>query len=127
MWKRYEDISALQTPAVQFIQGSVKYVDCQGKKATIIENWNEEKLTVCYDYMIAATGLRRAWPTVPRALRRKEYLLEMATHVHATESATDIIVIGGGEEFLLCYAFEELSEPVLTRLSTRSGWRRDGC
>jgi NADH dehydrogenase FAD-containing subunit len=98
-WKRFEDIPALQTSAVRFVQGTVANVDCQEKHATLREHRSNEKLTIFYDYMIAASGLRRTWPTVPQALRRKEYLLEMATHIHATERAKDsVIVIGGGEQ-----------------------------
>ncbi|TQB68712.1 hypothetical protein MPDQ_002892 [Monascus purpureus] len=96
-WVPYEEIPALKTPEVQFVHGTVVEVNCQAKEATIKENNTQTHRRISYDYLIAASGLRRNWPTVPQALRRKEYLLEMAKHIDGTVRATDgVAVIGGG-------------------------------
>ena len=50
-----------------------------------------------YDYLIAATGLRRVWPTVPQSLTRDEYLNEGRGHIDLVRGAEHgIVVIGGG-------------------------------
>ena len=88
----------MKTPEVQFVHGTVVQVNCQAKTATIRENNAQAHRHIQYDYMIAASGLRRNWPTVPQELQRKEYLLEMATHIDGTQRAMDrIVIVGGGK------------------------------
>jgi NADH dehydrogenase FAD-containing subunit len=103
-WKRFEEIPGLQTPAIHFVQGSVTSVNCQERHVIVNQHDKREPISIFYDYLIAASGLRRSWPTVPRALGRNEYLMELATHIHLTENASDgVIVIGGGENSLSDY------------------------
>ena len=89
---------------MQIVHGSAAKVDCEAKEATIIINSGQEQQhrRIQYDYLIAATGLRRTYPTVPQSLRRKNYLQEVGKHVARTEVARDakdkgVVVIGGGE------------------------------
>lgn len=50
-----------------------------------------------YDYLIAATGLRRVWPTVPQAVDRESYLDEAHGHIDLVRCAEHgIVVVGGG-------------------------------
>ena len=97
-WKRFEDIPGLQTPAIHFVQGTVTSVNCQERHVIVNQHDKREPIPIFYDYLIAASGLRRSWPTVPRALGRNEYLVELASHIHLTENAGNgVIVIGGGK------------------------------
>lgn len=96
-WSRYEDIPALRTPEVKFVHGSIVDLNCQGKEATVKDSKTQASTQVQYDYLIAASGLRRTWPTVPQALQRKEYMSEMTSHINATEKADNgVVVVGGG-------------------------------
>lgn len=87
------------------LRGSLKAVDLEHKVATYVPNSNttassaeEEELLLHYDYFVAATGLRRAWPAVPQSLRRKQYLFEMGDHARAMSVARNgVLVVGGGE------------------------------
>ena len=97
-WRKFADIPALQTPQVRCVQGSCTAVDPQRKQATIRETGTDRQFELAYDYLIAASGLRRVWPTVPQALRREEYLSEVTAHIQRTENAQDgVVVIGGGK------------------------------
>jgi NADPH-dependent 2,4-dienoyl-CoA reductase/sulfur reductase-like enzyme len=75
----------------------VTHVDCEAKKATVVDHASKESTTHEYDYMIAASGLRRVWPVAPRALTRKQYLIEASEHIHTVDNAKDgVVVVGGG-------------------------------
>ena len=53
--------------------------------------------TLTYDFLVAATGLRRVWPVVPQSLGRKQYLIEVEEHIHNVANARDgVVVVGGG-------------------------------
>jgi NADH dehydrogenase FAD-containing subunit len=96
-WVRYEDIPALQIPNIRVIQGSVRGLDPLTKVASVATQDSTEELHLEYDYLVAATGLRRAWPVVPQSLRRKQYLLEVRDHLHNVQDAKHgIVVVGGG-------------------------------
>lgn len=85
---------------MQFVHGKATAVNCEAKEVTIKEDVNGEghDRQIKYDYLIAATGLRRTFPTVPQALRRKHYLQEVGDHISGTEKASQgVVVIGGGE------------------------------
>ena len=57
----------------------------------------KEERVQSYDYLIAATGLRRPFPVQPQAQSRKAFLLEAGEHIHSVENATDgVVVVGGG-------------------------------
>lgn len=62
-------------------------------RETGVHNQIEES----YDYLIASSGLRRNWPTVPRSLSKFEYNAEASKHVDkAQNSRNGVVVIGGG-------------------------------
>lgn len=104
-WTRYDDIPALRTPGISWIQGSAIRVDCERKLATIVDSNTNKEFEESYDYLLASTGLRRAWPTVPQALRRKDYLSEVNGHIDAVyNSGQGVVVIGGGMLPLLYYS-----------------------
>ena len=51
-----------------------------------------------YDYLVAASGLRRTWPSAPRSLTRDEFLDEAEGQVsHAKGAKEGVVVIGGGK------------------------------
>ncbi|KAK5206370.1 hypothetical protein LTR41_007808 [Exophiala xenobiotica] len=94
-WTNYRDIPALKD--IHFIQGSVKNVDFNKKQAVVIDSETGSSLGLQYDFLVAATGLRRVWPVVPQAKSREAYLSEAAEHIEALRKAKDgVVVIGGG-------------------------------
>ncbi|KAF9885570.1 hypothetical protein FE257_012776 [Aspergillus nanangensis] len=98
-WTRYEDIPALQCPEVSWTQGQVETVDCESRTATIRGTGKDEGTTsqLSYDYLIAASGLKREWPSAPKSLIREEYLAETRESVATIENASEgVVVIGGG-------------------------------
>ena len=102
VWVPFSDIPALQTPQVQFVHGRASKVDCQAKEAVIDDG--EEPRIIKYDYLIAVTGLRRAYPTVPQSLRRKHLLQEVGSHLGGMEDAGHgVVVIGGGKSIIYLY------------------------
>ncbi|RAH73225.1 putative pyridine nucleotide-disulfide oxidoreductase AMID-like [Aspergillus aculeatinus CBS 121060] len=96
-WNRFVDIPALKTPDIKWIQGSVHSVDCQRKVAQILDSQTRRSREEKYDFLIAASGLRRAFPTVPQSLERREFLEETRKNVEAIQNAKEgVVVIGGG-------------------------------
>ncbi|KAK4142890.1 pyridine nucleotide-disulfide oxidoreductase [Dichotomopilus funicola] len=97
-WIKYDDIPGLRSPKIRVLHGSVKSVDPERKVATYLANGSLEPPTeLRYDYFVAASGLRRAWPVVPQSLRRKQYLFETADHIQAATTARHgVVVVGGG-------------------------------
>lgn len=99
-WVKYDDVAALRSPAVRHLHGSVTGVDMERKVARFVpaRAGGGEAVEVGYDYLVAASGLRRVWPVVPQARRRKEYLFEVEEHVGAVgEGGGGVVVVGGGE------------------------------
>lgn len=100
-WQKFEDIPALQSPAINHVQGRVVSVDCESRIARIrqIEGEDGHKIIEeSYDYMVACSGLRREWPSAPKSLTREAYLAETEESVQAIENATaGIVVVGGGK------------------------------
>lgn len=93
---KFDDILALQHPHFRCIQGSVKKVDLERKAAevTIHETGTTE---LEYDFLIAATGLRRTSPSVPLELTREKYLDEVRRHIEKVSTVKHgVAVIGGG-------------------------------
>jgi NADH dehydrogenase FAD-containing subunit len=87
----------LKHHSVKFIQGSVQNVDCDGLAATIKLHGSDKSIQQDYDYLVAASGLRRPWPVVPQSLTRTEYLQEAHSNISATKSSEHgVVVIGGG-------------------------------
>ncbi|KAI0020859.1 FAD/NAD(P)-binding domain-containing protein [Xylariomycetidae sp. FL0641] len=101
-WVDYKDVKILQRPDVRFVHGTLVSIDPESKTATITERGPDSsqtptQSTVAYDFFIAATGLRRAWPVVPQALSRKAYLAEAGAHIDAVRgSRAPVLVVGGG-------------------------------
>jgi NADH dehydrogenase FAD-containing subunit len=92
---KFCSLPALQVPNLKIIQGSITAVDCGRKVATIktSSGGREEG----YDYLIAASGLRRVFPVVPQSLSEKAYLQEAMEQVENIKSSKEtIVVIGGG-------------------------------
>lgn len=97
-WTRFADIPALQSPNVRILHGSVASVDTAAKEARVVDGATKEESVEGYDFLLAATGLRRPFPVQPQALSRKAFLLEAGEHIHSVENAADgVVVIGGGE------------------------------
>lgn len=96
-WLKFSDIPAAQHPNLKFVQGSLSHVDCAAKTATVLAHGTNEAVTHEYDYFVNATGLRRAWPTVPAALTREEYLRDCEAHIKSMEPTPHgVVVVGGG-------------------------------
>ncbi|KAK8108487.1 hypothetical protein PG984_014288 [Apiospora sp. TS-2023a] len=96
-WVDFADVKILQRPDVRFVHGRVRKVDPATRTATILESSSEQPTQETYDYFIAATGLRRAWPVVPQSLTRKTYLREAGGHIDAVRgSRYPVLVVGGG-------------------------------
>lgn len=95
-WTRFQDIPALKSPDFKIIQGSVSSVDFATKIAHILDTATNSTITESYDYLIVASGLRRGYPTVPRSLRRDDYLEEARKHTENVRNARGVVVVGGG-------------------------------
>lgn len=86
-WIKFHDVPGLQHPAVNIVHGSVTKVDLGAKIATIVPNDSTGSVQHKYDYLVAASGLRRVWPVVPQQLKRKDYLKEAHSHMNAVKEA----------------------------------------
>lgn len=74
-----------------------------------------EGLQFPYDYFIAATGLRRARPSVPQSLSKAEYLQETGKHIAALEGSRDpVVIVGGGAVGVEMAAELKITMPDLT-------------
>lgn len=90
-------MAALKTPKITMVQGKATKVDMSNKRATVLETSTQAPRDLAYDYLVVATGLRRAWPVVPQSLYRKQYLSEAGAHITAVSEAPDgVVVVGGG-------------------------------
>jgi NADH dehydrogenase FAD-containing subunit len=71
---KFCSLSVLQVPNLKIIQGSITGLDYGKKVATIktSSGGREEG----YDYLVAASGLRRVFPVVPQSPNEKDYLQE---------------------------------------------------
>jgi len=96
-WVQFKDVPGLQHPAIRLIHGSVTKVDPDAKTAVIKPSGSTDASQHEYNYLIAASGLRRVWPVVPQQLTREEYLKEAQGHINAVKRAEKgVVVIGGG-------------------------------
>ena len=98
-WVKYDEIPALQHGDLRVLHGSVRCVDHVSKRASILPHGDDtNSLNLEYDYLVAATGFRRVWPTVPQALEHTSYLDEAGGHIKAVRDAVHgVAVIGGGK------------------------------
>ncbi|KAJ6121212.1 FAD-dependent pyridine nucleotide-disulfide oxidoreductase, partial [Penicillium sp. IBT 18751x] len=96
-WTRFQDIPALKSPNIKFIQGSVSSIDCAAKVAQILETETQSTRAEPYDYLVVGSGLRRAFPTVPRSIQRAKFLQEAKRHAGDIRNAREgVVIIGGG-------------------------------
>ena len=96
-WVKFSDIPGLQHSAIKIIQGSVSGVDIMSKTAQIRTSSQDQTESHSYDYLIAATGLRRTWPVVSSKFTRQEYIQQADEHIKSIQQATKkVVVIGGG-------------------------------
>ena len=88
---------ALQIPTISWTQGTAVKVDSSKKTATISVSKSGEQYEEKYDYLIAASGLKRVWPVVPQSTSREKYLAEAEGHIDLVKNASHgVVVIGGG-------------------------------
>lgn len=110
-WRKFRDIPALKE--VDIIRGSVSKVDTKQRKATILDKDTGAVTEKSYDFLVAATGLRRAWPVVPQSLTREDYLKETQDHIDQVKNANEgVVVIGGGMSSLLFKRDSVLTSPL---------------
>ena len=119
-WVKYDDIAALHSSngnTIRHFHGSVQLIDMKKKKASFVARGSGMETTeVAYDYLVAASGLRRVWPVVPQSLRRKQYLFEVEEHITATTKGRHGVVVVGGGEFTMT---GHHTAPLLTRCRCR--------
>lgn len=98
IWAKFQEIPALQHPQFRIKQGSALQVDLQAKTTCIRSPQGSHTEELGYNYLVAATGLRRAWPSVPQTLTKDAYLQEIRPHVKIVAQADQgVAVIGGGK------------------------------
>jgi NADH dehydrogenase FAD-containing subunit len=96
-WMRFTDLAALKTPRVNFTQASVVRVNLGSKTVKAKIAGSDIEINEPYDYLLAASGLRRGWPVVPQSLHKENYLNEyMARATSIQKGKHGVIVIGGG-------------------------------
>lgn len=84
-------------PLIKHIQGAVTEVDCVKKKAVIVDEATKTRMIQSYDILVAASGLRRAWPIAPRAKTKQEFLSHIVQHTESFEDASrGVVIVGGG-------------------------------
>lgn len=112
---QFPSITALQHPSVTFIQGSVTKIDNVSKSAKYTTHTEaKSEQTISYDYLVAASGLRRQFPAVPQSLDKESYLREATKHISEVSNATDgVVVIGGGAVGIEMAAELKLTFPAL--------------
>jgi NADPH-dependent 2,4-dienoyl-CoA reductase/sulfur reductase-like enzyme len=97
IWRKFEDIPALQHPNIRWTHGSVVNVDTETLTARVRHAGTNKESSHAYDYLVVASGLKRAFPVVPQSLTRKQYLHEAANHIRDVQEAQEgVVVIGGG-------------------------------
>jgi NADH dehydrogenase FAD-containing subunit len=96
-WVKFGDVAALEHSAIRMLQGTVSSINCHSMTATVTEHGYYESHEEQYDYLVAASGLRRVWPSVPQSLTRAHYISEAQGHIDAVRNAKEgVVVIGGG-------------------------------
>ena len=94
---KFSSLPALQVPNLKIIQGSVKAIDCQRKIAII--KTKDRETGEGYDFLIAASGLKRVFPVVPQSLTKEEYLEEAGNQISAIRDSKEAVVVIGGGKF----------------------------
>lgn len=97
IWCKFEDIPALQHPNIRWTHGSVVHVDTDTLTARVRHACTNEESFHEYDFLVSASGMKRAFPSSPQSLTRKQYLHEATNHIRDVQGARDgVVVIGGG-------------------------------
>ena len=124
-WVKYDELPALQTSNISHIHGTVSSVDCERKIAIISDTNTGKNYEESYDYLIAASGLKREWPTVPQSLKRVEYLKEAGDHIEKLRTAKEGVVVIGGGKFCSSIAGSERSRRIdsVEQVPSVSKWR----
>src|SRR5690349_5231867 len=82
---------------IRHIQGAVTEVDCVEKIAVIVDGATKTRMVQSYDILIAASGLRRAWPIAPQAKTKEEFRSHIEQHTSSFEDASrGVVIVGGG-------------------------------
>lgn len=110
---RFADVPALQGSNVRHVRGSLGRVDCARREATVLlsEAGGERQEKETYDFFVAATGLRRNWPTAPKSLTRKAFVHEAEALIETMETAEHGVMVVGGGEYDLCLGPLKLVAP----------------
>ncbi|KAA8905682.1 oxidoreductase [Sphaerosporella brunnea] len=96
-WKKYEDIPYLR--GVEVLQGRVESVHPDRKELLYVpaDSDGEKGKSLAYDYLVCATGLKRAWPVQPRTTKKEEFVRDTKKLVEELIDAKDsVVVVGGG-------------------------------
>ena len=97
-WKLFNEIPSFSDYGVDVLRGrasSLNPVD----KVLRFESASGSEKEVAYDYLVAATGLKREWPVVPRELNKDGYIHDATRFVKGLEDVEGSIVVVGGGEF----------------------------
>jgi len=87
---------------ISFAQGTMTSVNTESKIAKIKDANTGEEYEETYDYLVSASGLRRAWPAVPQSITQEKYLSEAYGHIENVKNAArGVVVIGGGSSPIL--------------------------
>lgn len=96
-WTRFDEIHALRAPGVSWLQGTVVNVNCENKTALISDAETRIENEERYDFLVASSELRRAWPVVPQAPKKESYLCEVNDYIDKVRIAREgVVVVGGG-------------------------------
>lgn len=94
----------------------MRNVDPKSRLATVAETGTQSQRDLSYDFLVAATGLRRVWPVVPQATTRESYLAEADAHITELRNAREGVVIIGGGKSPKCEAVTAATDAVQVRL-----------
>jgi NADH dehydrogenase FAD-containing subunit len=86
----------LQQSNVRTIHGKVTSICMDSKVAVYQDQSNSLAKDVSYDFLVVATGTRRSWPVVPRALERQGYIEDVEDHIKGVRESKRVVIVGGG-------------------------------
>jgi NADH dehydrogenase FAD-containing subunit len=95
-WLHYRNISALTTNGIRVLQGRAVSLDMDAKVLTYSADGMEPQ-GISYDYLVVASGIKRAWPVVPRAVSKEPFLRDARAFIDGLSTAHTIAIVGGGE------------------------------
>jgi len=96
-WVKYQDIPEMHGSFIKHIQGAVTEVDCVEKIAVIVDGATKTRMVQSYDILVAASGLRRAWPIAPQAKTKEEFRSHIVQYTSSFGDASlGVVIVGGG-------------------------------